>query len=69
MALIPEILTADEFAALLLVGCTPSATASLAELGARLIALGYMADFAGKLRLTTQSRQRIAAGPARTEAA
>jgi hypothetical protein len=59
-------LTREEFASLLIVGNTcavrePPAVIPAAH-SARLIALGYMADLAGKLRMTTPGRQRIAAG-------
>ena len=58
-------LTHEEFASLLAVGHTPvnSRPAGIPpEHSARLIALGYMADIAGKLRLTTPGRNRIAVG-------
>jgi hypothetical protein len=59
-------LTREEFASLLMVGNTCAVTAPPAviptEHGARLIALGYMADIAGRLRMTTPGRWRIAAG-------
>ena len=58
-------LTHDEFAALLAVGHTPAndrPTVIAPEHSARLIALGYMADIAGRLRLTTPGRHLIAAG-------
>ena len=58
-------LTHEEFASLLAVGHTPvnDHPAVIApEHGARLIALGYMTDIAGRLRLTTPGRHRIAAG-------
>ena len=58
-------LTQEEFASLLLVG-TPSVygspTAIPPEHSARLIALGYMADIQGRLRMTTPGRIRLAAG-------
>ena len=58
-------LTREEFASLLTVGNTcavlkPPAVIP-AEHSARLIALGYMADLAGRLRMTTPGRARIAA--------
>ena len=58
-------LTHEEFASLLKVGNTsavldPPAVIP-AEHSARLIELGYMADLAGRLRMTTVGRQRIAA--------
>ena len=58
-------LTHEEFAALLLI-VTPSTygppTVIPPEHSARLIALGYMADIAGRLRMTTPGRIRLAAG-------
>ena len=60
-------LTHEEFTSLLAVGHTPvnSRPAVIPpEHSARLIALGYMADIAGRLRLTTPGRQQIAAGVA-----
>jgi hypothetical protein len=58
-------LTHEEFASLIAVGNTPihgsSPTIPDAH-SARLIALGYMADIAGRLRMTTQGRFRIYAG-------
>jgi hypothetical protein len=58
-------LTREEFASLLTVGNTSvnqPPTIIPAEHGARLIGLGYMADLAGRLRMTTPGRRRIAAG-------
>ena len=58
-------LTHEEFASLLAVGHSPLNNRPAVippEHSARLIALGYMADIAGKLRLTTPGRFRIAAG-------
>jgi hypothetical protein len=57
-------LTREEFASLLTVGNTcavrePPAVIP-AEHSARLTALGYMADLAGRLRMTTPGRVRIA---------
>ncbi|MGY4349819.1 hypothetical protein ACVWXM_006312 [Bradyrhizobium sp. GM7.3] len=53
-------LTIEEFASLLLIA-TPSTygvpTAIPPEHSARLIALGYMADIGGKLRITTPGRK------------
>jgi hypothetical protein len=53
-------LTHEEFASLLLVGYTPAMNGPPpvipAEHSARLIALGYMADIAGRLRMTTPGR-------------
>jgi hypothetical protein len=61
-----ETLTREEFASLLLVGNTSAVTAPPAEIpaqhSARLIALGYMADLSGRLRMTSSGRSRIAAG-------
>jgi hypothetical protein len=60
-----ETLSPEEFASLLLVGNTPvngSAPAIPAAHSARLIELGYMADIAGRLRMTTPGRFRIYAG-------
>jgi hypothetical protein len=58
-------LTREEFTSLLTVGkCSvldPPANI-LAKHSATLIALGYMVDLAGRLRMTTPGRQRIAAG-------
>jgi hypothetical protein len=56
-------LTRDEFASLVVVGNTcavlePPATIPV-EHSARLIALGYMADVADRLRMTTPGRTRI----------
>ncbi len=57
-------LTREEFASLLKVGNTtllePPAVIP-AEHRSRLIALGYMADLSGRLRMTTPGRARIAA--------
>jgi hypothetical protein len=58
-------LTREEFASLLTVGSTPvngPAPVILASHSARLIALGYMVDLAGRLRMTTPGRIRIYAG-------
>jgi hypothetical protein len=61
-----KLLTGEEFVSLLIVGNLCSVTEPPAvipaEHSARLIALGYMADLAGRLRMTTPGRQRIAAG-------
>jgi hypothetical protein len=59
-------LTREEFASLLIVGNTsavldPPAIIP-AEHAVRLIGLGYIADLAGRLRMTTIGRRRIAAG-------
>jgi hypothetical protein len=59
-------LTVKEFASLLAVGnmaANGPAPMIPGEHSARLIALGYMVDLEGKLRLTTPGRIRIAAGP------
>ena len=60
-----KLLTREEFASLLMVGNTtvlePPAVIP-AKHSARLIELGYMADLAGRLRMTTPGRARIAAG-------
>ena len=58
-------LTPEEFASLLLIGApsTYGPPAVLApEHSARLIALGYIADIQGRLRMTTPGRIRLAAG-------
>jgi hypothetical protein len=61
----PKKLTREEFASLLTVGNTgafdPLAVIP-AEHSARLIALGYVADLLGRLRMTTPGRRRIEAG-------
>jgi hypothetical protein len=65
MALEAKELTFREFASLLAVGNAEvhgPASAIPAEHSARLIALGYMADLEGRLRMTTPGRVRIAAG-------
>jgi hypothetical protein len=59
-------LSKEEFASLLTVGNTcavlePPAVIPAAH-SVRLIALGYMADLSGRLRMTTPGRARIAAG-------
>ena len=65
MASKSEKLTLEEFASLLTVGNTsvnqPPAAIPV-EHSARLIGLGYMADLAGRPRMTTPGRRRIAAG-------
>ena len=67
-----KMLTHEEFASLLLIG-TPSTYGPPPviprEHSARLIALGYMADIQGRLRMTTPGRLRLAAGTPPTEAA
>jgi hypothetical protein len=58
-------LTFKEFASLLAVGnvgVNDPVPAIPAEHSARLIALGYMVDLAGRLRMTTPGRVRIRAG-------
>ena len=58
-------LTNEEFASLLAVGnahVRSPAPAIPVEHSARLIALGYMVDLAGRLRMTTPGRVRIYAG-------
>jgi hypothetical protein len=58
-------LSPEEFASLLAVGNAAvncAAPAIPAEHSARLIALGYMVDLAGRLRMTTPGRIRIYAG-------
>jgi hypothetical protein len=65
MAPSSKMLNPEEFASLLKVANTsavlePPAAIPAAH-SARLIDLGYMADLAGRLRMTTVGRQRIAA--------
>jgi hypothetical protein len=58
-------LTCEEFAFLLTVGNTSvhdSPAVISAKHSAWLIGLGYMMDLAGRLRMTTPGRPRIAAG-------
>ena len=61
-----EVLTPDEFASLLRVTDLSAFRNTPAVIPAdhsdRLIALGYMVDLAGELRMTTQGRIRIYAG-------
>jgi hypothetical protein len=61
-----KLLTREEFASLLIVGNTSAVVDPLAIIpgahGAKLIALGYMVDLAGRLRMTTPGRMRMAAG-------
>jgi hypothetical protein len=61
-----ETLTTGELASLLLVGSTSAITdppaVVPAEHSAKLIALGYMADVDGRLRMTTLGRQRMREG-------
>jgi hypothetical protein len=63
MAAEAKMLTREEFASLLLVGNTSAVSdppaVIPAEHSARLIALGYMVDLAGRLRMTTPGRLRI----------
>jgi hypothetical protein len=65
MAPEPKMLTREEFASLLTVGrCTvfePPAVIPVKHSG-RLIALGYIADIADRLRMTTPGGRRIDAG-------
>jgi hypothetical protein len=60
-------LTQEEFASLPQVGVAIPVAGLAASIPAehrvRLIALGYMFDLAGRLRMTTLGRHRIAAGP------
>jgi hypothetical protein len=62
MASEAQMLTSEEFT----VGSTPAVNGPPAvipaEHSARLIALGYMVDLAGRLRMTTPGRIRIYAG-------
>ena len=65
MAAKSKTLTLREFASLLAVGnvgVNDPAPAIDAEHSIKLIALGYMADLEGRLRMTTPGRVRIAAG-------
>jgi hypothetical protein len=60
-----QMLTHEEFVSLLKVGNAPvnSSVPSIpAEHSGRLIALGYMVDLDGRLRMTTPGRIRIHAG-------
>jgi hypothetical protein len=60
-----KMLSPEEFASLFLVGNTPAASPPPvipAAHSAKLIALGYMADIQGRLRMTTPGRIRIYAG-------
>jgi hypothetical protein len=66
-AMTPEetMLTREEFASLLTVGnaaVNRAAPVIPVAHSARLIALGYMVDLAGRLRMTTPGRIRIYAG-------
>jgi hypothetical protein len=65
MAAESKTLTIREYASLLAVGnvgANDPAPMIDAEHSAKLIALGYMADLEGRLRMTTPGRARIAAG-------
>jgi hypothetical protein len=65
MATQSKMLTPEEFTSLLTVGNTrvsDPAPPIPAEQSARLIALGYVADLADRLRMSTPGRLRIAAG-------
>jgi hypothetical protein len=65
MAAPSKMLTPEEFASLLTVGnarVNDPAPAIPAEHSARLVALGYVADLGGRLRMTTPGRLRVAAG-------
>jgi hypothetical protein len=66
MAAQSDALTSEEFASLLKVGNTHAVTSSPAVIPAkhsvRLVALGYMVDISGRLRMTTHGRIRIYAG-------
>ena len=59
-------LTSEDFTSLLLVGSTNAVTDAPAVIpadhSAKLIALGYMVDLDGRLRMTTPGRQRIREG-------
>ena len=60
-----QMLTREEFASLLIVGNTSAVdppAAIPAEHRAKLIALGYIVDLDGRLRMTTPGRQRMVAG-------
>jgi hypothetical protein len=61
-----KMLTPEEFSSLLTVGNTSAVTSPPAVIPAehstRLIALGYMVEIDGRLRMTTQGRVRIYAG-------
>ena len=61
-----EVLTPEEFSAILTIGNISAATRPPAAIparhSARLIALGYMIDLEGRLRMTTPGRIRIYAG-------
>ena len=65
-----EMLTSEEFASLLTVGSTSAVTsppaAIPAEHSVRLIALGYMLDVAGRLRMTTRRQNTDKCGATRS---
>jgi hypothetical protein len=67
-----KMLTHEEFASLLLIG-RPSTygppTMIPPEHSARLIALGYLADIQGRLRMTTPGRIHLSNGTPPTQAA
>ena len=68
MTIDPDLLSKEEFSSLVLVGNNLPAHLPVlvpADHSARLIALGYMSDFAGRLPMTSPGRHRIAAGPNR----
>jgi hypothetical protein len=65
MASEAKTLTLEEFGSLVAIGNMPvhgSAPVIPAAHSTRLIALGYMVDIAGRLRMTTPGRFRIYAG-------
>jgi len=65
MATQSKMLTFEEFASLLTIGNTRASDSPPvipAEHSARLIALGYVADLADRLRMTTPGRHGMAAG-------
>jgi hypothetical protein len=66
MAAKPKMLTSEELVSPVLVGNTSAVTDPPAVIpadhSAKLIALGYMADLSGRLRMTTSGRQRMGAG-------
>ena len=73
MAAKSKMLTSEDFASLLLVGNTNAVTDPPATIpadhSAKLIALGYMVDLDGRLRMTTPGRQRMREGFENREAA
>ena len=66
MDLEAQMLTTEEFASLLLVGNAPAISTPPpvipAAHSAKLIALGYMVEINGRLRMTTPGRVRLYAG-------